>query len=204
MHAKLKITKQDVVVVNQRSKSFLRAFCGLMARQWAQDNDTIKNVAGADIALDEGGFIFYCAAQGGYGLHHGHTAATAFAYQESDQRGVVIGSDSTAVDPDDFGLNTQIRSGEKTGTILYCGTGCHSWTMDTGADTASFKVLGIFHNVSGASIDVKEVGIYATGDTGSLTHPNSVNFCILRDVITTITLADTEFLKVEYTISIAA
>jgi hypothetical protein len=143
-------------------------------------------------------------APGGYGLIKGRGDAFTHDYMDADQRGVVIGSDDTAVDPDDYGLNTQIRSGEKTGTILHCGTSAHGFTHSTAADTGSFKILGVFHNVSGGSIDVKEVGLYASGDRGSQTHPNIVNYCILRDVITTISLANTEFLKVEYTISIAS
>jgi len=204
MHARLKVTKQDVIVVDQRSKSFLVGFCGLMARQWAQAAATVKDTGGTDRALDQGALTFWSTAPGGYGLTHGQSGTFTRFHTEIDKRGVVIGSDDTAVDPDDYGLTTQIRSGEKTGTILYCGTSVHGWTLDTGADTGSFKILGVFNNVSGGSIDVKEVGVYCAGDIGVVAHPNELGYAILRDVITTISLADTEFLKVEYTISIAS
>jgi len=204
MHARLKVTKQDIVIVDQRSKSFLIGFCGLMARAWSQAAATIKDTGGTNRALDEGAFTFNVTSTGGYGLQASWSGSTARNYTDVDKKGVVIGSGDTAVDPDDFALNTQIRSGEKTGTILYCGTSAHGWTLDTGADTGSFKILGIFHNVSGGSIDVKEVGVYCTGDIGVVAHPNELGYAILRDVITTISLADTEFLKVEYTISIAS
>ena len=140
---------------------------------------------------------------GGYGLTY-RAAETVSTYIFADQMGIVIGSDDTAVTPTDTALGTQIRSGEKTGTILHCGTGVYGITSEATGDTGSFKVLGIFYNTSGASIDVKEVGIYAGGNCGNETHPNIYTYCILRDVITTISLADTEFLKVEYTISIAS
>jgi hypothetical protein len=202
MHAYLTVKKQGDILVAQRSKSFLIAFCGLMIRQWCQDSDTLDDTGGNSHALDEGTSIFCCVGQGGYGLVS-KESTTASDYMESDRLGIVIGSGTSTVVPDDNALQTQIRSGEKSNTILYCGTSVYGLTTDSGADTGSFKILGLFHNVSGGSIDVKEVGVYAGGDCGVQSHPNVFGYCIIRDNISTVALADEEFLEVEYTISIA-
>lgn len=203
MQAHLTVKKQGMTVISQKSKSFVIAFCGLMIRQWCQAVDTFDDTGGNSTNNDMNPFTFWCTSPGGYGLMHGRLTVSSTEYMESDRRGIVIGSGTGTVAPDDIALGTQIRSGEKTGTILYCGTGVYGITVDADTDTGSFKVLGIFHNVSGGSIDVKEVGIYATGEQESSAHPNIFNFCILRDTISTVALADEEFLEVEYTISIA-
>lgn len=203
MHANLKIKKQSVTVIDQRSKSFVKAFVGLMARQWAQSSVVIAATNGDNETQSMIGFTFNCTSAGGYGRQMGLNQESSNYWEDVDQLGVVIGSGTTTVAPDDYALGTQIRSGEKTGTILYCGTGVHGLTTEDTGDTGSFKILGIFKNVSGASINVKEVGVYATGKIAAIVHPNAFNYCILHDNITTIALADGEFLEVEYTISIA-
>ena len=202
MKAFLTVKKQGDILVAQKSRSFVIGFCGLMARQWTGESDTLNDTGGNSQATDESAAVFLCAAQGGYGLAR-KESTTATGYMESDRLGIVIGSGTGTVAPSDYSLGTQLRSGEKTGTILYLGTAVYGLTVDSGTDTGSFKILGLFHNVSGGSIDVKEVGVYAAGDTGVQSHPNIFGYCILRDNITTISLADEEFLEVEYTSSIA-
>ena len=204
MHAKLKVKKQNVIVIDQKSKSFVKAFVGLMARQWANADIEIQAADGGLETEDHGYHLFLCSSRGGYGLQRNYSYMGSTNYEDVDRRGIVIGSDDTAVVPTNYALGTQIRSGEKTGTIYYCGTGVHGLTTEDTGDTGSFKILGIFKNISGGSIDVKEVGVYAAGEIANPTYPNATNYCILRDVITTISLADGEYLEVEYTISIAA
>jgi len=203
MHAHLKVKKQNVILIDHRSKSFVKAFVGLMARQWSLSDVVIQDTSGAERTEDAASYFCYCPSPGGYGKTINYSYSGDYT-MESDRRGVVIGSDDTAVAPDDYNLDVQIRSGEKTGTIYYCGTGVHGLTTEDTGDTGSFKILGIFKNVSGASIDVKEVGVYASGLCASASYPDVYNYCILRDNITTISLADGEYLEVEYTISIAA
>lgn len=202
MYAYLTVKKQGDILVAQKSKSFLIGFCGLMVRQWCQDTDTLDDTGSNSHSLDESSNVFYCSAPGGYSLCT-KESSSASDYMEMDRLGVVIGSGTGTVAPNDYALGTQIRSGEKSGTVLYLGTSVYGLTIDSGTDTGSFKILGLFHNVSGGSIDVKEVGVYAGGDVGSQTYPNIFGYCILRDNITTVALADEEFLEVEYTISIA-
>lgn len=203
MHANLKITKQNVTIINQRSKSFVIGFVGLLARQLAVTNVVVQATNGDNETGAITANAFRCISAGGYGLQRSLAYGGSIVYEDTDQRGVVIGSGTATVAPDDYGLATQIRSGEKTGTILYCGTSVHGLTTEDTGDTGEFKILGIFKNVSGGSIDVKEVGVYAAGDCAYFVYPNLFNYCILRDNITTISLADGEYLEVEYTISIA-
>jgi hypothetical protein len=202
MHAYLTVKKQGDILVAQKSKSFVIAFPGLMARQWCQTTDTLDDTGSNSLSTDMAKHPFYCSVRGGYGLMDKRTESETF-HMESDRLGVVIGSGSTAVAPNDYALGTQIRSGEKPGTILYCGTSIHSLSINATTDVGSFNVLGIFHNVSGGSIDVNEVGVYATGDTTGQGYPDIYGYCILRDTISTVALADEEFLEVEYTISIS-
>ena len=201
MYAYLTVKKQGNILVAQKSKSFVIAFCGLMARQWCQDSDTLDDTGGNSQAYSQTDNAFMCTREGGYGIARDWIDNTVD--MEADRIGIVIGSGTSTVVPDDNALQTQIRSGEKSGTILYCGTSVYGLTIDSGTDTGSFKILGIFHNVSGGSIDVKEVGVYCPGDRASQSYPNVFGYCIIRDNITTIALADEEFLEVEYTISIS-
>lgn len=203
MKAVLTIKKNNEIVVKQSAKSFLIAFPALLARQFINDEDiTIQSTEGTPRTQGIATCPLYCCAAGGFGYDQQMANSGSYGdFMPTDKIGVIIGSDDTAVDPDNYSLNTQIRSGDTTGKILYCGTGVHSLTYEDTGDTGSFKILGIFKNISGASIDVKEVGIYACGDADTNTH---INFCILRDVISTIALANSEYLEVEYTISIAS
>lgn len=203
MRAYLKVKKNNKIIIDKKSKSFLIAFCGLMARQWCQSSDTLNDTGGNSHTLGEQGAAFCLDSPGGYGHFYSYLGEKHSSVLR-DHRGIVIGSGTGTVAPNDHGLGNQISSGEKSGTILRIGEAVHGLTIDTGTDTASFKILGIFKNISGGSIDVKEVGIYVQGDVGTQSYPNYFGYCILRDNITTISLADGEYLEVEYTISIAS
>jgi len=199
----LTIKKQNDIVIKQPARSFLIAFPALLARQFMQSEDiTIQSIEGTPRSEDKASHMCYCCSPGGYGYTIQMGISGSYGdYLKVQNQGIVIGSDLTAVDPDNYSLNTQINSGEGAGEILYCGTSVHGLTYEDVGDTGSFKILGIFKNISGGSIDIKEVGIYAVGDAGTGAY---TNFCILRDVISTISLADGEYLEVEYTISIAS
>ena len=203
LKAHLEIDRQGMKVIDQPAKSFLVAFPGLFARQWAQANDTLKDTAGQEQTHDNCYYFMQMTSFGGYGR------GIYFEYNQftnnfdADEQGIVIGTDPAAVQPDQYGLISRVRSGEKSGTVLYYGTAVYGLTINTETDVASFKVEAIFQNMSGGTINVNEVGIYANGEVTAGVYPNVHNFCILRDTITQIELANNEFLKVTYTISIA-
>ena len=209
LRAHLKITKEDVnhriiVVADQPSKSFLLQFPSLMARQWMQTNDSCKDAAGQVIADGAVAFPFHMTSYGGYGRGV-YRSTTDWSYNlAADEQGIVIGTDGAAIQPDQYAMISQIRSGEIANTVMHYGTCVYGLTINATTDEAHFHVEAIFNNKSGGSINVNEVGIYANGYGNSDNYPNQQQYCIVRDILAeTIALADTEYLKVLYTLSIA-
>lgn len=206
----LKITRETVdhkveVVVDQPSRSYLRQFPSLMARQWAQVNDTCKDSAGQSMTTDTVMLPFHAASFGGYGRGLYVTDGSSIEVEmAADEQGIVIGTDAAAVQPDQYAMISQIRSGETAGKVMYCGTYVYGLTINATTDEAHFHVEAIFKNMSGGSINVNEVGIYANGDGNFDVFPAQQEYCILRDVIATIAFANNEYLRVQYTLSIAA
>ena len=109
--------------------------------------------------------------------------------------GLVVGTGTTAPTNTDYALATQIAHGVGAGQLDY---GAHNFTSAgvVGANV-DLIVSRTYYNGSGASITVNEVGIYSR-------NYDSVNvlryFCIVRDVITAITVANTQTLTVQYTL----
>jgi hypothetical protein len=210
LRAYLKITKETVdhrieVVADQPSRSFLLQFPSLMARQWMQTTDTCKDTAGQVISTYSAVRLpFHVLGSPGYGRTL-HVTSSYFLdmTMDADGLGMVIGTDPAAVQPDQYALISQIRSGETAGKVMYCGTHLYGLTINATTDEASFKVVGIFHNIGGGNVSINEVGIYANGASPGDPHPNEQKYGISRDVVSTIVLADAEFLRVEYTIGIA-
>jgi hypothetical protein len=209
LKARLKITKEDVnhnveVLVDVPSKSFLLQFCSLMTRQWMQANDTCKDSSGRDVTLNQSPFPFHMTSYGGYGRGTYNSINDWIEYMAADEQGIVIGTDSTAVAPNQYGMLGPVRSGEIADTVMYFGTCVYGLTIDDVNDEASFKVEALFHNKSGGSISINECGIYANGKSYTESYPNVHQYCIIRDKLaSTITFADGEYLRVQYTISIA-
>ncbi len=210
LRAHLKITRETVdhrveVLVDEPSRSYLLQMPSLMARQWMQTTDTCKDTAGQSISSSYVRCPFHMTSPGGYGrgLYFRESSGDAKDQFDADGQGIVIGTDPAAVQPDQYAMISQIRSGETSGKVMYCGTYVYGLTINATTDEAHFHVEAIFHNKSGGSINVNEVGIYANGCGNTDAYPNQQQYCILRDVVSTIALADDEFLRVEYTLSIA-
>jgi len=199
-----KISDRITRVANQPSRSFLLQFPSLMARQWSQLNDTCKDTAGQETTEDECGYPFHCASYGGYGrgIYNGSTSfINSF---DADEQGIVIGTDDAAVQPDQYGLISQINSGETSGTVMYCGTYVYGLTINEVTDEAEFYIEALYKNIGTPSITIKEIGIYANGYSPGDSYPNWQQYCILRDVLDTpVILTQGEFLRVRYTIKIA-
>lgn len=203
MRAFLEIAKGEKVVEARKSKSFVIGFVGLIVRQWCQDTDALYDTGGNLRTKGSIPYTFYCEGQGGMGLRWQSLYGNMEPDVESDRFGIVIGSGTGTVAPTDYALGTQIRSGDTTSKIFYHGTAIRSFS--TAGGSSQFKIEAIFQNLSGGSIDVKEVGLYCSGYTDvSISYPNKFGYCILRDNITTIALANGEFMRVTYTISITA
>jgi len=209
LKAHLKIIKEDVnhrpsVVADQPGRSFLIAFASLTARQMAQAEDGCKDSAGQVVTRSECDAPFHMTSCAGYGRGIYMGFSVWDEGYDADEQGIVIGTDSAAVQPDQYGLISKIESGEIAGQVMYYGTCLYGLTIDAGTDTAEFNVEALFHNKSGGSININEVGIYAHGGPGSDSWPNLQQYCIIRDVLgATIALGDGEYVRVTYTISIA-
>jgi len=207
LRAHLKIIKEDVnhnfkVVIDQPSRSFLLQFPCLMARQWMQTTDASKDAAGQVMATGAVKYPFHMTSYGGYGRGIYNQVNDWGYYMAADEQGIVIGTDPAAVQPDQYAMISQIRSGEIANTVMHYGTCVYGLTINATTDEAHFHVQALFENMSGGSINVNEVGIYANGYGNGDNYPNQQQYCIVRDVISTIALANTEHLKVIYTLSI--
>ena len=120
----------------------------------------------------------------------------------ADEKGIIVGTSSTAVAVGDDNLVTPIANGSAASQFTYYG--CWGLNYTTGASSASFDVERIFRNDSGGSITVAEIGMYAGTMLAAVTAPLGFSFCILRDVISpTVAVANGEYLKVKYTITVS-
>ena len=209
LRAHLKIIKEDInhnfkVVVDQPSRSFLLQFPSLMARQWMQTTDACKDAAGQVLNKGAVGKPFHMTSYGGYGRGIYVSEGDWSTYLAADEQGIVIGTAGAAIQPDQYAMISQIRSGEIANTVMHYGTCVYGLTINTTTDEAHFHVEAIYNNKSGGSINVNEVGIYANGYGNGDNYPNLQQYCIVRDILDeTIALADTEYLKIVYTLSIA-
>lgn len=123
---------------------------------------------------------------------------------KSDNIGIVVGTGNTAVTPQDYALVTKVAHGNAANQMLYGG---QEILAPTFADPNGSMVLRrLFENVSGGSITVNEVGIYAPAGYRVYTsayHYYAYEFCVARDVVSPgVAVANTEWLKVTYTTQI--
>jgi hypothetical protein len=110
--------------------------------------------------------------------------------------GIVIGTGNTAYDHTHVALETQIAHGSGSGQVLYSPEvptdpvwSSTKWTMTK---------QRVFNNVSGASISVKEIGIYAK-ENGS-----GSSLMMARDVVAPISVPHLGTLTVTYSFEIVA
>lgn len=161
------------------SRSFVEAFLSLLKAQIDPGTNvaSVTDTGGTDRTLVDATTNFSCLA-----LSH--------------DRGIVVGSGSTAVAVTDYKLATLIADGTSTDELSY---GVQSVSAMTISDpNASFTIQRDFTNSSGAEITVNEVGIYAVGNYAS---PGATYFCIIRDLISGgQAVPDGQTLRVTYTI----
>ena len=106
--------------------------------------------------------------------------------------GIVCGTGTDAVSINDYKLQSLIQSGTGTGQLQYSGVEFpNKYLVDTA--TALTDIRRFFTNNSGATVNIKEIGIYCN------TY-NNYKFCIERTLINE-KLADTESLEVTYRLS---
>lgn len=115
----------------------------------------------------------------------------------SIDRGIRVGSGTTAVDGSDINLATLITDGTAAGELAYSTTNSVGG-LAAGASITSFDLTRSFGNSSGGTVSVEELGLCLTflaSDT------NTYAFLLIRDlVVSTISVLDGETLTVVYTI----
>jgi len=105
-------------------------------------------------------------------------------------QGLVVGSGDTAVDIEDYSLETIIANGTSAGQLQYSAV---TFGAPTETSTvAKFIVTRTFTNGSGGDVTIKEIGLIGRGNYDSL---------LIRDVLTSPeTIAHTEKITFNYTL----
>lgn len=190
------------------SRSFLLNFIKILYRSMSQDDSDVANMITAFDATSNPGSVsfyrslFYCVGGGGKSRQRVLTLWDGYIYGEN--LGIVVGTDSTAVAPDQTKLLVPIEHGTEADELEYFGMLVMDegdFNVDAGADEAYFEIERIFRNASGGSITIREIGINTLAYMSQVIV-NEV-FCILRDV-DTIVVADGEYLKIKYRIKVAS
>lgn len=155
----LKDTRSGKVLSNKRfkSNSYVLAFLDILYGMTRQTSQSIK---------DTGGTTRSCG-----------TATVAFdSYTGAGDtsHGIVVGTGDTPVAIDDYQLETKIGHGTGAGQLYYQTTGYIAPSTTGSRRHAYFSRQ--FDNQSGATITVKECGVYSKAGS-------NYNFCTIRDII---------------------
>jgi hypothetical protein len=111
--------------------------------------------------------------------------------------GIVVGSSDTPVSLSQYSLGALITHGTGSGQLTYAATNVETLSKDT---TWLFRVVRTFTNSSGASVTVREIGLYVR--LGMPSSPYYYSCMLARDVPTSpITVPAGSTLTVRYIIS---
>lgn len=109
-------------------------------------------------------------------------------------KGIVIGTGTQTITPNTYSLNTQILDGVGVGQMIYQAQ-LSTTGVVTVANNTSFIIQRTFANSSGATINVSEVGVYA-----SFTGSDSV--CIYLDNIASTPVNTSQSITIEIKVSL--
>jgi len=151
-----------------RSKSFVRQFMELLwvQFQWLGAKDAVC----AHSFDDRDASIF------GYFYNWNANAAIG-----ATDRGIVVGTGSTAPTIDDYTLQTQIGHGTGAGQLQYSAVTFGAPASDS--TTSQFTVTRDFANSSGGAITVRELGLVVRVQTDT-DASSAWSLMVIRDVIT--------------------
>jgi hypothetical protein len=111
--------------------------------------------------------------------------------------GIVVGSSDTPVSLSQYSLGALIPHGTSSGQLSYGPTSVESLSKDT---TWLFRIVRTFSNSSGASVTVREIGLYVRLSMSS--SPYYFSCMLARDVPTSaISVPNGSTLTVRYIIS---
>jgi len=160
------------------------------ATGFRKDNLKIASVPGGATQLVNAGSVENAAAD-----------TIQNAEIQGETIGIVIGTGAVAVTPIDFALGAVINNGRAGGEMEYGG--CELVNIAFADPNGTFDVRRYFTNLSGGAITVEEVGINAAGGHYVSNDWGPVfPFCIARDLTGGVAVANTELLRVTYTIQI--
>ena len=182
--------------IRQPSRSFVKAFIGILAVLHANVAAYVTDIVGAAAsvnALANGSnyHLVMAALPGEGGFALGGAPATN---NNGELWGIQVGSNNTAATANDIAMNTRIVHGSAG---LYYG-GSEVEVPVVAAPNVTMLLRRYFTNKSGGDITVRETGIYSpclVGGVGNLSL-----FCICRDGGLAVVVHDTELLRVQYTI----
>lgn len=181
-----------------KSKSFVHAFLKLLFMRMSKiDVDVIDTSNNTETLFSTAANILNINSRDGggyYAIDSESSGSSGLGYSHSS--GIVLGTDSTAVQVTDYKLWGHIIEGTDTGELEHFGQ--HFTSTEVSGSNAYFNVERIFRNGSGATIYIQEIGLYSLSST--LTQ-----FCLVRDVVSpSVAVDDGEYLKVLYKIQVTA
>jgi len=186
------IDKEGEIVKEQcfRSKSFLLNYAKLMG--------AIFDVRSEDVVLYDGTTY---AVRGGepevtWPSSAGEKGRLEFyhrvnAEDNDDSFGIMIGRGTTPISPEDYALADKIAHGVGAGLMDYepCSVSVISYEIYPAPGWSRIIISRSFINLSGASIDVAEIGLgtfyryFLRRADGAIVADESAKFLILRDVL---------------------
>ena len=201
IHPKKGITSSRAWV----SRSFVKNFLGILYRNMISGTDWTTYDTGGNARnyanYHEQDNIIPCIQGFGGGRVFGYKQYTTTVH--GDDVGILVGNGSAAMTALTYCLHQQVIHGKTSGLLEYSG-GFVGDVVVAGADSY-FDIERIFRNSSGGNVVIKEYAIVvANAEQGSVqdVYPH----LIIRDVFTDpgdwVTVADTEYLKVTYRLSV--
>lgn len=162
-----------------RSRSFLQQWNRLMAAQVLWTTITIKDVNNVGQSITQSTMNF-----------------RMYASIADTDKGIVVGTGTTAVAIGDYKLEALIPEGAGSGQMNYQTSLVATPVIS--APYCSFKVTRVVTNNSGVTITVKELGVYAT-------MLSTYYGCVIRDILgTPLDVVDGGSISVDYTIRVQA
>ncbi|RLJ03010.1 MAG: hypothetical protein DRP11_01945 [Candidatus Aenigmatarchaeota archaeon] len=182
----------------QEVKSWLKNFALFLKHQLHNENDVVVDTGGASATiicgLSECDLSYHSAG-------YGSLEFSANAGDNDDSFGIIVGSGTATVSPDDYNLASKIPHGTGSGQLDYDTHTFESPTITNG--TVKFSISRSFKNSSGGDVNVNEVGLVIRSLSKAADKVcEDVKFLIIRDVLdSTVTVPDGGGLTVKYTIS---
>jgi hypothetical protein len=165
----------------RKSRSFVKAFL----------QHVYGSLFSATISvIDTGNAARTLTSPTGYTQPHLDINAAA----DNSAYGFVVGTGTTAPTNTDYALVAQIGQGTGENQLDH---GVHSVTIPAVVSgNVDMVISRAFYNGSGATITVKEIGIYCRSYDGAMRY-----FCVVRDVLAaSVDVLDTQTLTVQYTL----